>query len=404
MKPDDRKKFLIWYNEHKGYRFDFRQELLEYCRSDVDILKQCCLKFRENFMEITNIDPFEQCITIASACNLVFRTNFLQPETIGLIPHHGYNPEQKQSVKALQWLKYISHNEGYNIQHARNGGEKVIGPYRVDGYFETETGEKVILEFHGDLWHGNPIKYSRSTVNPFNQLTMGELYDKTLEKQKYLESLGYVYRAVWESEFDKQMVDDAAMKSYVESLEIVSPLEPRDAFFGGRTETYTLFKEASEDETIDYYDVTSLYPWVNKTGKIPLGHPSIITENFKELDEYEGLIKCKVIPPKSLFHPVLPCKCNGKLLFHLCKTCADTQEQKTCSHSSEERSFVGTWATDEVKKAVKMGYAIAKIYEVWHFNQISQYDSKSKTGGLFTEYVNTFLKLKQEESGWINGA
>lgn len=33
MKPDDRKKFLIWYNEHKGYRFDFRQELLEYCRS-----------------------------------------------------------------------------------------------------------------------------------------------------------------------------------------------------------------------------------------------------------------------------------------------------------------------------------------------------------------------------------
>ena len=400
MKPDDRKKFLIWYNEHKGYRFDFRQELLEYCRSDVDILKQCCLKFRENFMEITNIDPFEQCITIASACNLVFRTNFLQPETIGLIPHHGYNPEQKQSVKALQWLKYISHNEGYNIQHTRNGGEKVIGPYRVDGYFETETGERVILEFHGDLWHGNPIKYSRSTVNPFNQLTMGELYDKTLEKQKYLESLGYVYRAVWESEFDKQMVDDAAMKSYVESLEIVSPLEPRDAFFGGRTETYTLFKEASEDETIDYYDVTSLYPWVNKTGKIPLGHPSIITENFKELDEYEGLIKCKVIPPKSLFHPVLPCKCNGKLLFHLCKTCADTQEQKTCSHSSEERSFVGTWVTDEVKKAVKMGYAIAKIYEVWHFNQISQYDSKSKTGGLFTEYVNTFLKLKQEASGW----
>lgn len=73
-------------------------------------------------MEITNIDPFEQCITIASACNLVFRTNFLQPETIRLIPHHWYNPEQKQSVKALQWLKYISHNEGYNIQHARNGG------------------------------------------------------------------------------------------------------------------------------------------------------------------------------------------------------------------------------------------------------------------------------------------
>ena len=257
-----------------------------------------------------------------------------------------------------------------------------------------------MLEFHGDLWHGNPEKYSRSTVNPFNQLSMGELHDKTLEKQRYLESLGYVYRFIWESDFDRQIADDASMRSIIEGFEIVSPLEPRDAFFGGRTETYTLFKEACKDETIDYYDVTSLYPWVNKTGKIPLGHPSIITENFKELNEYEGLIKCKVIPPKGLFHPVLPSKCNGKLVFHLCKACAETREQQPCRHTQEERSFVGTWVTDEIKKAIKLGYRISKIYEVWHFDKISQYDPISKTGGLFTEYVNTFLKLKQEASGW----
>jgi hypothetical protein len=29
-----------------------------------------------------------------------------------------------------------------------------------------------------------------------------------------------------------------------------------------------------------------------------------------------------------------------------------------------------------------------------------QYDPKTKTGGLFTDYVNTFLKMKQEASGW----
>ena len=304
MKPEDRDTFLTWYDKHKGVRFDFRHELLEYCRSDVDILRRCCLKFREDFMKITKIDPFEKSITIASACNLVFRTNFLQTETIGLIPHHGYNPEQKNSIKALQWLKYLSHLEGLNIQHACNGGEKVIGPYKTDGYYETEKGEKVVLEFHGDSWHGNPKKYSRSTINPFNQQTMGELYDKTVEKQKYLESLGYVYRCVWESDFDKQIANNTSMKSYIESLELESPLEPRDAFFGGRTETYTLYKEACNDETIDYYDVTSLYPWVNKMGKIPLGHPLIITENFKALAEYEGLIKCKVVPPKGIFHPV----------------------------------------------------------------------------------------------------
>jgi hypothetical protein len=190
------------------------------------------------------------------------------------------------------------------------------------------------------------------------------------------------------------------MKAFIDSLDIVSPLEPRDAFFGGRREVYTLYKEASSDEEINYYDVTSLYPWVNKTQKIPIGHPKIITENFSSVNQYEGLIKCKVILPKGLFHPVLPCRCNGKLLFYLCRTCAETNKQSACTHTNEERSFTGTWVTDEVKEAVQKGYQITKIYEIWHFDQISQYDTDSKTGGLFTDYVNTFLKIKQEASGW----
>jgi len=62
--------------------------------------------------------------------------------------------------------------------------------------------------------------------------------------------------------------------------------------------------------------------------------------------------------------------------------------------------MIGTWVTDEVKMALKQGYTLQHIYEVWHFDNISQYDVVAKTGGLFTEYVNTFLKVKQEASGW----
>ena len=31
---------------------------------------------------------------------------------------------------------------------------------------------------------------------------------------------------------------------------------------------------------------------------------------------------------------------------------------------------------------------------------MSQYDPVAKEGGVFTEYINTFLKIKQEASGW----
>jgi hypothetical protein len=57
--------------------------------------------------------------------------------------------------------------------------------------------------------------------------------------------------------------------------------------------------------------------------------------------------------------------------------------------------LTGTWVTDELKKALEKGYVVQRIYD-----ETEQYDPKTKTGGLFTDYVNTFLKMKQEASGW----
>ncbi|XP_052779212.1 uncharacterized protein LOC128216636 [Mya arenaria] len=406
MKIDKRFEFLAWYDIHKNDAFDFQYELLKYCRSDVDILRKCCLKFRELFQEITQknevpgIDPFEKCLTIASACNLVFRRNFLEHESIGIIPTHGYRPEEKQSILAYKWLAYLAYQKDVYIQHGRNVGEKQIGPYKVDGYYDTEEGEKVALEMNGCFWHGCNRCFKSNTINPVNDMTMGDLYARTLDRQQYIESLGYTYVSKWECDFKKEIQDTPGLQEFIRSVNIVTPLEPRDAFYGGRTKGFKLYEEASNDQEINYYGVTSLYPYVNKTGKIPLGHPEIITENFKDITKYEGLVKCKIVPPRGLYPPVLPVKSNGKLLFSLCRSCADQYQQSPCQHTDNERAFLGTWNTDEVKLAQSQGYKIMEIYEVWHFPKISQYDQNSKCGGIFTEYVNTFLKVKQEASGW----
>ena len=123
MSPDAKEKFMEWHRGMKenNYVFNFREEILAYCRSDVDILRRCCLEFRELFCDITEIDPFEKCLTIASACNLVYRTNYLQDNTIASIPPHGYSPENKQSLLALKWLSYTAEKNEIYIQHARNG-------------------------------------------------------------------------------------------------------------------------------------------------------------------------------------------------------------------------------------------------------------------------------------------
>jgi len=44
-------------------------------------------------------------------------------------------------------------------------------------------------------------------------------------------------------------------------------------------------------------------------------------------------------------------------------------------------------------KAVEKGYQILHIHEVWHFPE------NQRKEGLFADYVNTWLKIKEEASG-----
>jgi len=45
------------------------------------------------------------------------------------------------------------------------------------------------------------------------------------------------------------------------------------------------------------------------------------------------------------------------------------------------------------------GTQILEIYEVYEY-QVTQYNLKTSEGGLFVDYINTFLKLKAEVSGY----
>ena len=159
MKPGERNAFMKWHDEQvaNNYEFDFRKEIIKYCRSDVDIMHKCCLLYREMFRKETDIDPFNKSLTIASYCQEVYRTNFLKKDTIAV-----FQPDRqlkiKQSNVAVKWLSYISEKEDLCIQHVRNGGEKQFGDYSLDGYCEeTHTA----YEFQGCFWHGKDLVMSR---------------------------------------------------------------------------------------------------------------------------------------------------------------------------------------------------------------------------------------------------
>ena len=111
-------------------------------------------------------------------------------------------------------------------------------------------------------------------------------------------------------------------------------------------------------------------------------------------------MKAKFIPPSKLYHPVLPIRINGKLMFPLCYKCAEKENQTECKCPISDRSFTSTYCTPEVQVAINMGYIIEEIYEVLHWPDTSLHDKSKPNSGLFTKYVNTFLKLKQQSSGF----
>ena len=116
----------------------------------------------------------------------------------------------------------------------------------------------------------------------------------------------------------------------------------------------------------------SLYPCANIECKYPTGHPDFIDQpRTTDISKFYGLVKYKILPPYELYHPVLPYRYESKLLFPLCKTCAQNetkqellQPSKKCPHSAEKRALTGTWTTIELGKAIEKGYVIVYIYEV----------------------------------------
>ncbi|XP_041919959.1 uncharacterized protein LOC121684091 isoform X2 [Alosa sapidissima] len=391
--PKEREEFFEWYNSVKNGVFDFRKEIAEYCKNDVVILKEACLRFRKELIATVEVDPFRS-VTIAGMCMAIYRSRFLTKDTIALTyPNCYIQPQKAHSKESLEWLEYVSATEGIHIQHALNAGEHKVGDHMVDGFSSSSKG-CVGFEFLGCYHHACLTCYKPEEMHQTRKIKCKDVNKECLQKLENLKrNDNFTLRSIWEHDWINQKKNDSKVKEFMSKYKAPERLNPREALYGGRTNALCLYYKTQENEKIHYYDFTSLYPFVNKTKVYPTGHPTIIFDDFQSVEKYFGLIRAKVFPPHGLFHPVLPYRAAGKLMFPLCRTCCETEsKQMDCQHSDDERALTGVWTSVEMVKAMEKGYKVARLFEVWHF------EKRSET--LFSEYVNTFLKGKQEASGY----
>jgi hypothetical protein len=118
----DFEKFYRHAKNHENEKpFNFKKDFEEYCWSDVLLLCDGCLQYSRLSRENSKLndadkgyDPLVNCITLASACNNLYRRNYMPKDTIATLPPCGYNPKANLSRACELWLKYYS--ERHNIR------------------------------------------------------------------------------------------------------------------------------------------------------------------------------------------------------------------------------------------------------------------------------------------------
>jgi hypothetical protein len=372
----------------------FKDQLLFYCWVDVDVLAEAVVKYRDNAMsfgtvsskedncgwEPKSIDPYAH-LTIAQMAMKLLLSGLPEPEMITITPN---KVRMERSPVAIAWMERIQQMEGNHIRHIGNSNSEYhcLATNRfLDGICRETNTVYVCLNCD---FHGCPscfyTEVQTGADHPLRPGTFGAVYQDT---RQFVENLLKTYGSrnvviTWSCE-----VDDLTEKE----LELGNIMKERDCFYGGRTEAFAPYTYADPalGRQIKYKDVCSLYPFVCARKRLPTGVPEHICGVHIQLhrlvpdapDAYFGFVKCQIIPNKEDILGLLPRReeSTGRLEFPL-------------------EPWIGCFGTEELCLAVRNGYIIGDVYEVYHWSE----EESSET--LLRGYVSFFLRMKQEAEGW----
>ena len=123
-----------------------------------------------------------------------------------------------------------------------------------------------------------------------------------------------------------------------------------------------------------------------------------------EENPYKGIIYCRVTAPANLKRPMLPCRTQDMLLiFPLCRRCADEHNQIQPCRNEDEKISQLSWRLHSCwtqQGAITCGYVVSEVFEFHHYEKCAHQGGAGDKLPLFAGYINAFIKMKLEASGW----
>ena len=218
-------EFKPWYDKvvsECNNDWSFKDEMVKYCRADVELLSKSILSFRKMFKDKLDIDPFRY-VTLASLCMAIFRGCFLPDKSIVA------NEQNKKVSKVCnEWLIHLNDdklipevpvfidkanlqcNED-NLNKGKLDGDTTIYYQQDKHIFSCDAvckKQKLVKEFNGCFFHGCPKCYPECKAK----------YNRTQERKNMLELAGYKVEEMWECDWtaikntlpNKQEIEETA--------------------------------------------------------------------------------------------------------------------------------------------------------------------------------------------------
>lgn len=109
---------------------------------------------------------------------------------------------------------YLEHKESIDIRHVLKRGEVMMGPFFLDGYTMVQ-GHLTTFEFYGCFYHGCPICYNDSLLNPVTGSTYWELHYQSQYRETQLKYMGLQVIDIWGHEWKEMLATDIAVIEFL---------------------------------------------------------------------------------------------------------------------------------------------------------------------------------------------
>lgn len=266
-------QFEQWYEANKNTPFHLPQKLREYCCNDVEILKHALVAFRTQWMDITEgEDVLRNSMTIASSCMRFFRQKHLEKDSLALTLENGAERHDKQSTIALKFLKWYAREEGLELRHRDSQGGEYRHHYvdadgrkktlRLDGFAQRSPPFRPLaIEVNGCAWHGCPTCFAGDVMCPNGRTAAANL--EATQRREDIIRRDFFLVTVWECDIKQLLKNNISMKQFFNSTFGFGPLDPRDAYFGGRTGPLKMvcdLENSKEKSEISTYSLSTRSP------------------------------------------------------------------------------------------------------------------------------------------------